>query len=258
MKPNPKLEKNVFFDINKLPAEKGLLLFGLSMNKLDRGGGGGYQTAEDCVNYTRIFHPSKVRKPLMGLNLIYSDFLYLYSDKPAPELKNSFMHQVIHHKNAFQKKVEKDSLDFQIQHGFNYMVWNQLYVGTNDFDVLFRQLKEIYSKDEIFQKYIKDDCDVYGREMGENQVNFYLEEILMFYLLTHNKVKLPNEYIENQQKWILWCYPGKPLKSTIYIYQLDPFKLMCPENPYARAHYDLESKQLIEFDRVDLETYTVK
>ena len=28
------LPKNVFFDINKLPGEKGLLLFGLSMNKL--------------------------------------------------------------------------------------------------------------------------------------------------------------------------------------------------------------------------------
>lgn len=149
-------------------------------------------------------------------------------------------------------------MDFQIQHGFNYMVWNQLYVGTNDFDFLFRQLKEIYSKDELFQKYIKDDCDIYGREMGENQANFYLEEILMFYLVTHNKIKLPNEYIENQQKWILWCYPGRPLKSTVYMYQLDPFKLTCPENPYARAHYDLESKQLIEFDRVDLENYSVK
>jgi hypothetical protein len=94
--------------------------------------------------------------------------------------------------------------------------------------------------------------------MGENQVNFYLEEILMFYLLTHNKVKLPNEYIENQQKWILYCYPGRPLKSTVYLYQLNPFDLSWPENPYARAHYDLESKQLIELDRVDLETYTVK
>lgn len=28
------VETNKFFDINKLPPEKGLLLFGLSMNKL--------------------------------------------------------------------------------------------------------------------------------------------------------------------------------------------------------------------------------
>jgi hypothetical protein len=255
---NPKQEKNVFFDINKLPAEKGLLLFGLSMNKLDFQGGGGGQSAANCVDHVRIFHTSKVSKPLVGLNFIYSDFLYLYSDKSAPELKNSFMHQVIQHKNSFQKIIEKNSLDFQIQHGFNYMVWNQLYVGTRDFDVLFRELKEIYSKDELFQKYIKEDTEIFGREMGENQVNFYLEEILMFYLLTNGKVKLPNEYIENQQKWVLYCYPGRPLKSTVYLYQLNPFKLSWDENPYARAHYDLSEKKLIEFDRVDLETYKVK
>jgi hypothetical protein len=27
-------------------------------------------------------------------------------------------------------------MEFQIQHGFNYMVWNQLYVGTKDFNQL--------------------------------------------------------------------------------------------------------------------------
>jgi hypothetical protein len=251
---NPKQEKNVFFDINKLPAEKGLLLFGLSMNKLDHG----RQTAKDCLEDVRHFSPSKVSKPLMGLNMIYGDFLYFYSNKSAPELKESFMEQVIQHKNAFQKLVSKNYLEFQIQHGFNYMVWNQLYVGTDDFNELFRKLKEIYSKDELFQKYIKEDTEIFGREMGENQVNFYLEEVLMFYLLTHNKVKLPNEYIENQQKWVLYCYPGRPLKSTVYLYQLNPFKLSWDENPYARAHYDLSEKKLIEFDRVDLETYKVK
>lgn len=254
MKTNPKLEKNVFFDINKLPPEKGLLLFGLSMNKLDHG----RQTAKDCLEDIRHFSPSKVSKPFIGTNFIYSDFLNLYSDKQAPKIKDSLMDQVIRHKNSLQRLLEKNNIELQIQHSFNWLVWNQLYVGTIDFNELFRQLKEIYAKDEIFQKYIKDDCDVYGREMGENQVNFYLEEILMFYLLTHNKVKLPNEYIENQQKWILYCYPGRPLKSTVYLYQLNPFDLSWPENPYARAHYDLESKQLIELDRVDLETYTVK
>ena len=251
---NPKLEKNVFFDINKLPPEKGLLLFGLSMNQLDNGS----ETPKKLLDYVRTFTDSKISRPLIGLNMIYSDFLYLYSDEPSPVLKEKFMHQIIQHKNAFQKIIEKNITEFQVQHGFNYMSWSQLYVGTRDFDLLFRKLKEIYRQDQLFQKYIKDDCALYEREMGENQVHFYLEEILMFYLLTHNKVKLPNEYIENQQKWILYCYPGRPLKSTVYLYQINPFGLECPENPYARAHYDLESKQLIEFDRVDLNTYSVK
>lgn len=247
------MEPNKFFDINKLPAEKGLLLFGLSMNKLQN-----RQSAENCLEDIRHFSPSKVSKPLVGLNFIYSDFLYLYSDKPAPELKQSFMNEVIHHRNGVQKLLEKSNIEFQIQHAFNYMVWNQLYVGTKDFNQKFLELKKIFASDEKFKKYMEEDCQVFGRDMQENQVNFFLEEILMFYLLSKNQVKLPNEYIENNQKWVLFCYPGRPLKSCAYLYQLNPFKLEWKENPYQNSFYDLESKELVDFNRVDLETYTIK
>lgn len=244
------LKPNEFFDIHKLPKEKGLLIFGLSMNKLQN-----RQSAERCFEDIKHISPSKVSKPLIGLNFVYSDFLYLYSDKPAPELKNTFMTQVISHRNGMQKILEKHSVRFQIQHAFNYMVWNQLYVGTNNFYSLLQKLKNIYEQDELFQRYMKEDCERYGREMGENQINFFLEEILMFYLLSKNQVKLPNEYIEGNQKWVLFCYPGKPLKSAVYLYQLNPFKLEWKENPYENSHYDLESKLLIDFSRVDLNTY---
>lgn len=241
---------NTFFDINKLPPEKGLLLFGLSMNKLFL-----RQSPENCLNDIRHFHTAKVSKPLIGLNFIYSDFLYLYSDKAAPQLKDSIMTQIISHKNGLQNILEKNNLDFQIQHAFNYMAWAQLYVGSKNFNQLFDTLKNIFSGDHLFQKYIKEDCDAYGKDMGDNQVHFFLEEILMFYLLSKNEVKLPNDYIEGQQKWILFCYPGRPLKSTVYMYQLNPFNLEWKDNPYQNAHFDLEAKQLIEFSRVDLETY---
>jgi hypothetical protein len=247
------MEKNKFFDINKLPLEKGLLLFGLSMNRLSN-----RQNPENCIQDIRHFHTSKVSKPLVGLNFIYTDFLYLYSDRPAPELKDSFMTQTITHKNGLQKLLDKNNLDFQIQHAFNYVVWSQLYVGTKDFNTLFGELKKIYAEDVLFQKYIKEDCEAYGREMGDNQVNFFLEEILMMYLLTKNRVKLPNDYIEGQQKWVLFCYPGKPLKSTVYMYQLNPFKLEWKDNPYQNSHFDLEEKVLVDFNKVDLETYKVR
>ncbi len=247
------MKKNTFFDINKLPPEKGLLLFGLSMNKLNN-----RQNARNCLDDIRYFTPSKIVKPFIGLNFIYSDFLYLYSDKPAPELKDSFMNQVINHKNSTQKLIEKNPIEFQIQHAFSYIVWNQLYVGTNDFNESFLLIKRIYEKDELFQKYVKEDCEVFGRAMGENQVNYFLEETLMIYLLSKNRVKLPNEYIDNNQEWILFCYPGRPLKTQIYIYQLDPLKLNWPSNPYQNAFYNLEDKELIKMDEVDLETYTVK
>lgn len=247
------LQENIFFDINKLPPEKGLLLFGLSMNKLLN-----RQSAEHCIDDLRHLTSNKINKPNVGLNFIYSDFLYLYSDKPAPELKHSFMNLVIDHRNSIQNIVEKNHMEFQIQHGFNYMVWNQLYVGTNDFNHRFEKLKKIYAGDEKFQKYLTDDCVAFGRDMIDNQVNFFLEEVLMMYLISKNQIKLPNEYIENNQKWILWCYPGRPLKSEVYIHQLNPFGLDWSENPYQSCQYDLESKQLIDFNRVNLETYTVK
>jgi hypothetical protein len=247
------LETNTFFDINKLPAEKGLLLFGLSMNKLQN-----RQSPDNCLEDIRHFTPSKVTKPLIGTNFIYTDFLYLYSDKPAPELKKSFMNEVINHRNGMQNLIEKNPIELQIQHAFNYLVWNQLYVGTKDFHHLFEKIKQIYQDDDKFQKYIEEDCQTFGKEMKDNQVDFFLEEILMMYLMTKNQVKLPNEFIENQQKWVLFCYPGKPLKSTVYFYQLNPFKLDWKENPYQNSHYDLEAKQLVDFTRVDLETYSVK
>ncbi|MEK6793124.1 MAG: hypothetical protein AABX95_04875 [Nanoarchaeota archaeon] len=105
---------------------------------------------------------------------------------------------------------------------------------------------------------MEEDCVIFGREMKENQMDFFLEEGLMFYLLIKNKVKLPNEYIENNQKWILFCYPGKPVKSTVYLFQLNPFKFNWSDSPYQNSWYDLEEKKLIEFDRIDLETYNVK
>jgi hypothetical protein len=245
-----KLEPNVFFDLNKLPPDKGLLLFGLSMNRLLN-----RQSPQKCFEDMQHISPSKVSKPLIGLNFIYSDFLYLYSDKPAPELKKTFMAEIIKHRNGLQNILEKHSFEFQIQHSFNYMVWNQLYVGTNNFNDLFEELKRIYNKDELFQKYVAEDCKIFDREMGENQINFFLEEHLMIYLLSKNQVNLANDFIQNNQKWVLFCYPGKPLKHLIYLYKLNPFKLEWKENPYENSYYDLENKKLIDFNRVDLETY---
>ena len=64
------MEVNTFYDINKLPAEKGLILFGLSMNKLQN-----RQSAEMCIEDIRHLGIRKMSRPLIGLNFIYSDYL---------------------------------------------------------------------------------------------------------------------------------------------------------------------------------------
>jgi len=245
-------EKNVFFDFSKLPPEKGILLFPLSMSMLRY-----RQNAENCIKDLYNFYPSKMSKPLIGVNYLYSDFLYLYDDKPAPELKHSFMNQVIEHKNAVQKIVKKNQIDFQIENSFSFLVWNQLYVGTNDFNKLFDKIKKVYQEDDLLKRYVLEDCKVYDRELSENQINFFLEEALLFHLIQKGKVKLPNEYIENNQKYVLICYPGRPLKTIVYIAQQNFFNLIWEENPYQDSFYDLQDRKLIKYSSVDLDTYIV-
>ena len=71
-----------------------------------------------------------------------------------------------------------------------------------------------------------------GRELDENQINFILEETFLLYMLAKGKVALKNEYVQGHEKWILWCYPGKPLKAQIYIFQRKFFKITNTKNTY--------------------------
>ena len=103
-----------------------------------------------------------------------------------------------------------------------------------------------------------EDAQYCKRELTDEQLNFFLEEHFMLYLISKGKVILPNEYIQGREKWILWCYPGKPLKGQIYVYQKNPLNIELSENPYQNCFYDLESKKLIDFMRIDLDTYNYK
>lgn len=247
---------NEFFDINKLPKGFGILVFPISIARADNRTG---QGPEQCMEYVRHFSPSKIAETKVGLNMIYGDFLYLHSKEEAGTLKQKFMNIVLNHKNAFQKILKKAWNDLQIQHAFSYEVWNQLYLSYDgDFDADFRKFKKQYLEDKIFQKYVQEDADHFNRELTEEQLNFFLEEHFMFYLLSKKCVQLPNEYVLGREEWVLWCYPGVPLKGQIYVYQTNPLSLEAPGNTYQNSFYDLESKKLVDYLRIDLETYDYK
>lgn len=245
-----------FFDINKLPRDFGILVFPISISRMEHNTG---QSAEECLKYVKTFSPKKVSEPKIGLNMIYGDNLYMNSKEEAGPLKNKFMNMVISHKNSFSKLIHKHRLDFQIQHAFSYEVWNQLFLDyEGDFAAELRKLKKIYSDDKVFQKYLKDDAKFCKRELGEHQLNFFLEEFLIFSLSTKKKIRLQNEYIQGRERWVLWCYPGVPLKGMIYTYQKNFFDMHAPENQYQNHFYDLESKKLIDYTKIDLEKYNYK
>lgn len=232
-----------FFDINKIPQQEGILLFGISMNRI-----GNTQSAEKCFEYMEYFIP-KIIKPVVGLNIVYADSLYLHSADDAQELKRKYEPLAHSHKHAFMKLLEKHPQ--YIQPSFSFVSWSQMLLETKEFFSLFGELKKIYASNEFFQKLVREDVKEKS-EYTENEVNFILEEILLFYLTSKGRVRLKNDFINDKQKWVLWCYPGKPLLSEIYLYKKNFFGFENPDNIYENSFYDLTDKKLYDFSKIDL------
>lgn len=246
-----KPSKNEFFDINKLPGDEGVLLFPLSMSKLPSA-----HSPARIAKDLEFFSEHKVTLPKIGACFLYGDFLYLNSNDKAYALKDKYTEMVWNHSNGLKKIIHKKRKIFQIQHAFSYMTWSQLYLLSTDFMPHLHKLKAIYKKDKLLQKYIKEDAKAFDKKVDENQINFFLEENLLLYLILKGQIKLPNEYIQGREKWVLFCYPGNAIKSFIYLFQKNFFKL--PKVQKYEGQYNLETKKFIDFDNVDLETYSVK
>jgi len=245
-----------FYDINKFPAEEGILVFPISISRIDNES----QSAKTYWNYIKYINPSKINKSnpksKVGILFIYGDFLYLYSKEKAFILKSKFMNLIHHHKNSFQKIIKGHP--HVIQEAFSYKVWNQFYLDNDKFIYYFEKIKELYKKDKLFKKYIKEDFkDLKNKKFkfDDNQLNFFLEEHMMFYLISKGQMELPNNFINNHEKWILVAYPGKPLKAHIYLHQKNFFKLENPKNKYQDSWYDLEEKKLYDFKKINLEEF---
>jgi len=132
---------NQFFDINKLPSEEGILVFPISMSRISNS-----QNPKSCWEYMTIFSPQKIIKPLVGLNLIYGDYLYFNSNKKASDLKNKFMPLILSHKNEMLKIISKNP--FYIEQAFSFITWNQALLECKDYPNLLGQLKKMYHKDK--------------------------------------------------------------------------------------------------------------
>jgi hypothetical protein len=237
---------NQFFDINKFPTKEGLLVFAISMSNIST-----TQSSKKCFEYVNHL-VKKIIKPHVGLNFIYSDTLYLYSNEKPSVLKKRFQSLINMHKYEFQKILNKNP--WWIQKSFSFSTWNQILLESKEFMDYLGRVQKLYEKDKKFQKYVKEDIKNSKRRINKNNVLFILEEILVFYLILKGKIKLYNDYVQNQEKWILNCYPGKPLKSEIYLWQKNFLKLNNPKNIYENSFYDLKDKKLYDFKKIDLET----
>ena len=238
------LKRNTFFDINHFPPKEGMLVFGISISKI-----GTTQNAKNCFNQIEHFI-KKIILPKVGLTFLYSDNLYLYTSKSASDLKNKHQSLCISHKFQFQKILEKEKR--YIRDSFSYITWSQALLESKDFTNYFGRLIKIYEKDKLFNKYVKEDIKNSKKRVSQNTIMFILEEILVFYLIAKGKIRIPNVYLKEHEKWVLNCYPGKPLKSEIYLFQKNFFKLNNKNNIYENAFYDLKDKKLYKYNYIDL------
>jgi hypothetical protein len=128
-------------------------------------------------------------------------------------------------------------------------------LSTKDFIKKYQKTFDLVESNPIFKKYLEEDSDYYNRDCDKNQIGFFIEEIFIFYLISKMQVKFQNQFTQNRENWTLVAYPRKPLKSLVYFYQKNIFGLNNTGNVYENSFYDLESKKLYDFDRLNLETW---
>lgn len=244
------MEKNKFFKI-KPTKDWGILWVPISMSRISTG-----QNVKSVYSWINDFR-SKVEEPKVGINFTYCDFLYMNSSEPANKLKIKFSRQMINHKIGLDSAINKNKMTNQIQHAFHFNTFGNLYLESKgDFNLYFKKIQSLYQKDKLFQKYLKEDCKFSKRRLSKNQINFFLEECLMTYLILNFQIDFRNEYVQGREKWVIVSYPEVPLKTQVYLCQLNPFKFNI-KNPYYGS-YNSDNKKFYDFNNIDLETWNYK
>ena len=242
--------QNEFHDINKLPTTEGIFFLGISMTRINKG-----QSPKECFNYLKQLASKVQFTKGIGAEFLYGDYLYFLSDDPASVLRNRFKEQMVAHKNSFLGLLKKDKV--WTMKAFSFKTFGQIILDNSEiFSEAQKCVTDLYKNDKDFQKYVELDCVAAGRPVTEMSTSFVLEEIAMFYLLQKGDFRLNNRFVTDAEKhWTLQAYPGKPLKSEVYLFQKNPLKLMNPKNIYENHFYDLEDKKLYDYTEIDLKTF---
>lgn len=243
------LEKNKFFDINSLPQEEGIIFWGISMNRI-----GNEQSAEKCFEYLK-FIDTKIKKTEgIGMVTWYSDYLYFLSDEKASILRDRYKNLMFQHKHGFMNLILKNNV--WIKKAFSFYTFGQVMLDNSEiFQSAFEKILRVYQDDSQFQEYVDFDCKKGDHGLGDKERMFILEEITTIYLAAKGQLNFNNRFVSGTEKWILQLYPGRSLKSEVYLFQLNPLKLHNSKNKFENAFYDLKHKVLYEYDRIDLDTF---
>ncbi len=243
------LNINEFYDINTFPLDEGILLMGISMNRI-----GNTQSAAACYGYLQHLDTKIVKTNGIGMVVWYGDYLYFHSDQPASLLRDRYKNLMLQHKNGFLNLLTKNPA--WIKKAFSFSTFGQIMLDNAEiFSSAWTKLTEYYEQDEGFRAAVEADVARAGHGLGERERLFILEEILTFYLAAKGQLRYNNQFVAGTERWVLPVYPGKPLMSEVYLQQRNPFRLDNPANVYEHCYYDLSGQVLYDYSRLDLATF---
>jgi hypothetical protein len=243
------LLSNQFFDLNQFPQEEGILLWGISMNRI-----GNTQSPAKNFEYLKLLDKKIIKTDGIGMVNLYADYLYLNTNLPAYDIKNANINLMIDHKLGFLNLLSTDPA--WVRKAFSFTTFGQMILDNADvYKTALDKILGLYKTDANFREAVEFDVtEAKKAKEGEYAHLFILEEITFFYLSAKGKLSLQNAFIANP-KWVLQMYPGKPLKSEVLLFQLNPLKLSNPDNKFENHYYDLEEKVLYDYSRLDIKTF---
>lgn len=248
MKGSEQKRNGRFFDINRFPPQKGMLVFGVSMSRIAN-----TQDAKHNWDHVKRLVEKIKQSEGVGLVTLYTEFLYLHSSEKAHGLRNDLLGKMLEHQKRFQGSIKSNP--WFIQNSFSFLTWSQAILNCEiPFLDALRKVESLYKRDAFFRRCVQSDIKQSGRKPSDrNAAKFVLEESVLQQFFQKGLVRIPNDFINHHERWILMCYPGKPLRTEVYLGQKNPLKLKNPQNRFENSFYDLEKRILYNYKDVDLE-----
>lgn len=230
------------FDINKLPATDGYLIFPLSMSRLQGG-----QSPEECYLVIEHFE-SKINQIGIDGVFLYTNGLYFNADETALSIRRRTNNQMLQHRNALTALVEKHKK--YVPQAMHFLPWDYAILNSPRFSEFYDILKKRSEVDEEFMELLRTGLG--DREPSDANLAFLIEEIVVTHLIRQEMVALPKTLVKGNS-FRLVIYPGPYFKADLYQWKngLLPCNKDC-QNPYQASHYNSKDRLLYNFDKIEL------
>lgn len=229
------------YDLTKIKNE-GYLILPLSMSKLASG------CSQDPMKVYEVivsFVKNKFHYYSNDVLLLYTNGMYMNTSQPALDVKKKMSNIAFTHANTLKKIVDKNK--YIIPPALHYLPSDYILLNSPEFATFMTILKKREKEDELFRIAIKMDMRKGVTSYEEADVNFLLEEIVLYHILRQHLAELPRTLVK-RDTWRLIAYPGSYQYSDCYQWQNRILPQTDKINPFASGQYNLLSNTYHYFD----------